>query len=151
MDEGAPEVFAGRLGEHDLDAAGGFLAFAHNCPMRVKARGDYAGVVQDQQVAGLEERGEFREDRIAQSAGGAIHHERTTLAALCGRLLGNQLRRQVEVEVGDAEGGHGIVFRNQFPSGAKAHIFSADLMYGLKPVPFKEILFKSTKNWVEKK
>ncbi len=46
---------------------------------------------------------------VAKCAGGAIHHQHAALAALRGRLLRDKLWRQVEIEIGDAQIGTGLL------------------------------------------
>jgi hypothetical protein len=72
------------LGEHYFDAVGWMCAFPgprirtwgtrHFHSVGEKARGNDAGVVQDQQVAGIEQRRKLGEGRIAHGSGRTIHH-----------------------------------------------------------------------------
>jgi hypothetical protein len=58
-DEGAPEVVACWLSEHDFDLAGwGLTVVAEKDAAGVEAGWNYSAVVEDEKVAGLEERGE---------------------------------------------------------------------------------------------
>jgi hypothetical protein len=82
-----------------------FLVVAEQCAAGVEARRNHAAVVEDQQVAGMEQRGKIGKVRVAQSSGRAIHHQHAALAALGGRLLRDQLRGQVEIEIGNAQAG----------------------------------------------
>jgi hypothetical protein len=88
--------------EHALDqqldlAARGLLA--------VQARLDDLGVVEDQQVARLEQAGQFLEDAVDRRAAGVV--EQTRAAALGGGVLGHQFGWQLEVEVADGVGARG--------------------------------------------
>jgi hypothetical protein len=85
-------------GQHALDqrldrAAGGLFA--------EQARLDDAGVVEHHQVAGLQQRGQVAEDAVHRRGAAAVEQPR---GAAFGRgLLGDQLRRQHEVEIGNGE------------------------------------------------
>ena len=88
--------------QHTLDqqfelAAGGLFA--------KEARLDDARVVEDEQVAGAQQRGQVPEDPIDVRVGAAI--EQSGSAAFGGGMLGHQFRRQVEIEIGKREGAHG--------------------------------------------
>ena len=74
--------------------------------MGVKARRYDARVVQNQQVAGVEQRRKLGEARVAQCACCAIHRQHAALAALGWRLLRDQLGGEIEVKIGDAQAGH---------------------------------------------
>ena len=88
--------------QHALDqhlelAAGGLFA--------EQARLDHAGVVEDQQVAGAQQRGQLAEDAVDGRGAGAIEQARG--AAFGGGMLRDQFGRQVEIEIGKREGAHG--------------------------------------------
>jgi hypothetical protein len=110
---GTQRLWRHRFGEHHFNAAGWFLVVAEQGTPGVKARRNHAAFVQDQQVAGIEQRGKFGKIRVAQSSGCAIHHQHTALAALGGRLLRDQLRGQVKIEIDNAQASRGIVFFSQ--------------------------------------
>ena len=72
-----------------------------------EAGGQDAGVVEDEEVAGLEDLGEVGEDVVVEGGFGVgvsttVHHEHAAGAALGGGMLGDEVFREVEVEVGDA-------------------------------------------------
>jgi hypothetical protein len=99
-----------RFGEQDFDPAGWLLVVAEQSAAGIEARGNHAAVVEHQKVARLEQRRELGKRPIPQGPGGAIHRQHAALAALRWRLLGNQLRRQVEVEVCHAKAVHDAPF-----------------------------------------
>jgi hypothetical protein len=76
----------------------------------VEPRRNHARVVQNQQVAGPQQRGKLGKTRVAQRAGRAVHNQHPALAALGRRLLRNQLRGQIKVEIGDAQAVPGFAF-----------------------------------------
>ena len=79
----------------------GSFTVADESAAGVETGGNDAAVVEDEQIAGVEQVAELRKMGICESAGGAIEHQHAARAALGGRLLRNQLRRQIEIEVGD--------------------------------------------------
>ena len=107
---GTRHLWNNLLGEQHLDHSGRLLPVAHRGPLRIKPSGNHTAVVQHQHVAGRQQRRKLRKLRIAQKACRAIHDQHAALAARGGRLLRNQLRRQVEVEVGNAQAGHPAAF-----------------------------------------
>ena len=90
-------------GQHALDQrldlpAGGLDA--------EQPRLDHAGVVEDQQVAGVQQRRQVAEHPIDRRRAGTVEQPRP--AAFGRRMLRNQLGRQVEIEVGKrVRSGHG--------------------------------------------
>ena len=107
-DESGPVVVAfgrwDRVGEENFDLACGFGRVV----LRVQAgagaektRGENAGVVQDEQIAGAEDAGEVGEVSVFVGAGGAIKVEHAAGAADVGRLLGDEVFGEIVVEVGD--------------------------------------------------
>jgi hypothetical protein len=105
-DESAPAVAraCGRSGEHDLDAAGGPLALADKGAVGKEARGDDAGVVEHEQVAGTELGGKRGEEAVVDGAGGAVEEHHAAGTADLGRGLRDEFLGEVVVEVGDAQG-----------------------------------------------
>jgi hypothetical protein len=92
------------FGEQDFNEAGGLGRAglrARSGAGGEEARGQDAGVVEDEEIAGLEELREVGEEVVAEGAGGAVEDQHPAGAALGGRVLGDQFFRQVEVEVGD--------------------------------------------------
>ena len=69
----------------------------------VKASGDDAAVVEDQEVARLQKMGEIAEKIVLVSAGGAVDREHATRASNRRWGLGDQLFGKVEIEIGYAQ------------------------------------------------
>src|SRR6266702_3550252 len=103
LHERTPGVVGARLGEQNFNLRCGCLSIANRGAMSEKTGGNDAAVVEYNEIAGLEERGKAGEAVVAQCTGGAVHHQHTALAALSGLLLRNQLRQQVDIEVGNAK------------------------------------------------
>lgn len=82
--------------EECFDCAAGSRADAE------EAGGHDAGVVDDHEVAGLEQAGKVLEDVVGDSAGGAVEDEEACGIARFGRLLGDQFAGEFEVEVAGA-------------------------------------------------
>ena len=85
---------------------------------------DDAGVVEDEQVAGIDALGEGGEHRVGEPRRGILlrlHHQQAAGAALGQWCLGDQLGGQGVVEVGEGEG-HRVVFGGDCsgPAGAVA-------------------------------
>ena len=84
--------------DEDLDApAAGLRA--------VQAGRDHARVVEDQQVAGLQQVRQVADAGIAQGRGRGRHHQQAARGALGQGRLRDQLGRQVVMEVGALQGG----------------------------------------------
>ena len=83
---------AGRIALADREGADA-LAFP------VEAGAENPGVVQDQAIAGREEVREFAESAVLPSLLLTVEHEHARCGAILQRLLGNQLLRQVIIEV----------------------------------------------------
>ena len=118
-DEGAPEIFGGvgggdgglgfglgcdLFGEEDFDEAG----WLGRAGLRARAgaggeeaRGQDAGVVENEEIAGLEELREVGEEVVAECSGGAVEDQHTAGAALGGRVLGDEFGGKIVMEVGD--------------------------------------------------
>lgn len=93
---GAAEVrqdlaLAGHPLEEHLDLAAGALGAEH-------PRGDYLGVVEDHQVAGLYETQHVLEVQVLVLAGVAVKLQKTAGNAILHRILSDQLMRQIEIE-----------------------------------------------------
>ena len=58
----------------------------------------------------MKQRRKLGEACVGESAGCAVHGQHPALAALGGRLLRNQLRRQVEIKVGNTLAVHDPAF-----------------------------------------
>jgi hypothetical protein len=86
-------------GQHALHQQ---LHFATAGFFAVQARLDDLRVVEHQQVAGLEQVGQFAKDAVHRRVGPAIQQARGT-AFGCG-VLGNQLGGQVKVEIAEGVG-----------------------------------------------
>ena len=69
--EGAPEVFSSRLGEHHFDAAGRLLPLPAQRTFGVEARRNHAAVVQHQQVSRPQQRRKLGKGCIPRGARGA--------------------------------------------------------------------------------
>jgi hypothetical protein len=67
-----------------------------------EARGEDAGVVEDEEVARAEVAVEVGEDVVGMGAGVAVEDEHAGCAADGGRGLGDEFCGEIEVEVGDA-------------------------------------------------
>ena len=74
--------------------------------MAEQARGEHAGVIDDEQVASAQVAREIADDAVVQRTGRAFQHEQPRCAARS-RLLRDQIFREVEVEVGDEQGAPG--------------------------------------------
>jgi hypothetical protein len=70
-----------------------------------EARGNDLGVVEDEEVAEIEIVGDVAELPVRQRAGGAIEDEESRLIAPRRGVLGDQLGREIIVEVGEKQGG----------------------------------------------
>ncbi len=93
------------LGEEDFDAASGIGRVVLGVEAGaggVEARGENAGVVEDEEVSLVEMAGEVGEGLIRVGTGVAIHDEHAAGAADRGWGLGDELFGEIEVEVGDA-------------------------------------------------
>ena len=107
-DEGAPVVVAFGVGEvfgeEDLDKAarlGRVVLCVQAGASGVEARGKDARVVEDEEIAGREELREIGEELVGEDAGGAREREHAGCAARGGRVLRDELGREVVVEFGD--------------------------------------------------
>ena len=92
------------LGEENFDEAGGVgrvVLGACAAAGGKETRGQYAGVVQNEEIAGLEEVGEVGEEVVAQGPGCSVEDQHAARSALGRRVLGDEFRGQVEAEVGD--------------------------------------------------
>ena len=68
------------------------------------------GVVEDQDVAGAHEPGEFAEPAVVDRPGVPVDDHQPGVVAMREGMLGDELRREIVIEIGDAErlaGGHG--------------------------------------------
>ena len=63
----------------------------------------HPGVVDDEQIAGAEERWKIGELPVRHLAAGAVQHKEPAAAALGGRLLRDEIVGQREIEVGDVQ------------------------------------------------
>ena len=93
------------LGEQDFNLSGGCRRVdlgTQAGAAAVEAGGDHARVVQNQEVAGSEERRQIRKVAVGEAASGAFHGEHACGIALDGRVLGDEIGWKVEVKVGDA-------------------------------------------------
>jgi len=108
LDERGP-VVAGfgvgeALGEEDFDLAGGGGAFRLRGEAGaggVEARGENAGVVEDEEVAGSEELWEIDEEAVCKGSGAAVEGHHAAGAADSGWVLRDEVFGKVVVEVGD--------------------------------------------------
>ena len=102
-DEGEPLPLGELLGEHDLDAAGDVVAGLgmEAGALAVEAGGDDAGVVEDEEVAGLKEGGKVAEVAVGEGSGGAVEGEHARGGAVGEGFLRDEFRWEVEIEFGD--------------------------------------------------
>ena len=102
-DEGEPFPLGELLGEHDLDAAGGVMAGLgmEAGALAVKARGYDPGVVEDEEVAGLEEGGKVAEVAVGEGSGGAVEGEHARGGAVGEGFLRDEFFGEMEIEIGD--------------------------------------------------
>jgi len=113
------------FGEEDFNEAGGLgraVLGARADAGGEEARGQDAGVVQNEEIAGLEELREVGEEVVAKCSGCAVEDQHTARSALGGRVLGDEFGGQVVMEVGDehwvgVQGSSEQVLN--IPSGAK--------------------------------
>ncbi len=75
---------------------------AKTCAAGVEAGRDDSAVVEDEEVAGVEEAGKVAEVAVFVGSGGAIESHHAAVAALGGWVLRDQFGGEIEVEVGDA-------------------------------------------------
>ena len=66
----------------------------------------HARVVDDEEVAGLQDVNDVLEHCVLDRAGGAIQHEQSRPPAFGRRLLSDELIRKSEIEVGDVHCRH---------------------------------------------
>ena len=66
------------------------------------ARLDHLGVVEHQQIAWVQQLGQFVKDPVHHGGRGAVQQARAT--ALGGRVLGDQCGGEVEIEIAEGEG-----------------------------------------------
>lgn len=101
--EGEPFPLGELLGEHDLDAAGGVMAGlgVESGALAVEARGDDAGVVEDEEVAGVKEGGKVAEVTVGEGSGGAIEGEHARGGAVGEGFLRDEFFGEFEIEIGD--------------------------------------------------
>jgi hypothetical protein len=106
FDEGCPVVVRGgeTLREEDFYVASGcgrVLLGGEASSGGEETCGDDAGIVEDEEVAGLEERWEIGEDAIGIRAGVAVESHHAAGAAHGWRLLRDEVFGKCVVEVGD--------------------------------------------------
>jgi hypothetical protein len=92
------------LGEEDFDAAGGDGRVGLGAEAGaggVEARGENPGVVEDEEVAGVEELWEVGEEVVGEGAGAAVEGEHAAGATDLGRVLRDEVLGEVVVEVGN--------------------------------------------------
>lgn len=75
---------------------------AEACATGEETRGDDSAVVEDEEVAWVEEAGEVAEVPVLVGACGAVEREHAAVAALGGRVLRDEVGGKMEVEVGYA-------------------------------------------------
>jgi hypothetical protein len=102
-DEGIPVPCSVGAGEEDFDLAAWLLLAARGQAVGEETGGDDSAVVEDEQVAWVQEGWEIGEAAVCERIFGAIQDQHAAGAAFGGRLLGDEFFWQVEVEVGDAE------------------------------------------------
>ena len=71
------------------------------CSGRKKPRRQHPRIVQHEQIAGPQNLWKFAELAVGKLPGCTIQLQHPARSAHCGRLLRNQVIRQIEVEVGD--------------------------------------------------
>lgn len=98
--EALPIVWVGceLASEKDFDAAVGAFAAA------VKPGRKDAGVVEDDEIAGLQKVGEFAEQAIGMAAAGALQMQHARAIAGSEGLLGDEFVGKVKVEIGNPHG-----------------------------------------------
>jgi hypothetical protein len=98
--EALPIVWVGceLASEKDFDAAVGAFAAA------VKPGRKDAGVVEDDEIAGLQKVGEFAEQAIGIAAAGTLQMQHTRSVAGGEGLLGDEFVGKVKVEIGNPHG-----------------------------------------------
>ena len=105
LDEGSPVPCCVGGNEQNLDLAGGFLLASAGGTPCVETGGDDPAVVQDEQIAGIEQRWQVSKLAVFQLSGSAAEEEHTAGATMFWRLLRNELFRQFEIEVRDSKRG----------------------------------------------
>ncbi len=84
--------------DQQLDLATGWL-------LAVQARLDHLGVVEDQQVAGIQQGRQVAKDAVGRRGKRAVKQARG--AAFRGRVLGNEFFGKREVEIAEGKAAHG--------------------------------------------
>jgi hypothetical protein len=101
--EGPPGPRRGFLEEEDFDSTAGRATPVHFSPP--EAGGDDLGVVEDEEIAGMEMVEEGAEMGEGSGAGRPVEDQKSGRIPFRSRMLCNQLRRQVEIEIGNQHGG----------------------------------------------
>ncbi len=68
-----------------------------------QARRQHARVVEHQQIAGFEQRGQVAEPLMTPHVSPSPNHQQTRLVALGARILSDEVRRQLVVQLVDAD------------------------------------------------
>jgi len=97
LDAAAEEIACRRIVRADRVGAGAFAA-------AIEPRWKDAGVVENEQVAGLQELREMAEQAVGTAAGGSLQVEHAGTIASGKRFLGNEVVGKMEVEVGNQHG-----------------------------------------------
>ena len=107
-DQRAPLVRGELSSQKDLDTARRILGFGLGTKAGAdgeEARGQDAGVVEDEEIAAAEMAGEIGEVVVGESTGAAIHPQHAAGAANLWRMLRDEFFGEFEVEVGDEHKG----------------------------------------------
>jgi hypothetical protein len=97
LDAAAEEIACRRIGRADRVSAGAFAA-------AIQPRRKDAGVVENEQVAALQELREVAEQAVGTAAGGSLQVEHAGTIASGEGFLGNEVVGKMEVEVGNQHG-----------------------------------------------
>jgi hypothetical protein len=97
LDAAAEEIAGGRIVRADRLSAGAFAA-------SIEPRWKDAGVVENQQIAGLQEVRKVAEPAVGMAAAGSLQIEHAGFVASGEGFLGNEVVGKMEVEVGNQHG-----------------------------------------------
>jgi len=102
-EEGPPGPGRGFLEEEDFNGAADSATAVHFLPP--ESGGDDLGVVEDEEITGLEECRKGSEVGESAGAGRPVQDQKSGCIPFRSRMLRDQLRRQVKIEVGNQHGG----------------------------------------------
>jgi hypothetical protein len=102
-EEGPPDPGFGFFEEEDLDGSPNAAPLVHFSPP--KTGGDDLGVIEDEEIAGMEMVQDGGKLGEGVGPGRPVEDQKSGRIPFRSRMLCNQLRRQVEIEIGNQHGG----------------------------------------------